>query len=65
MLKEHELGMLVGTPAITAVQIMKDAGHPVRVSKINGYPQVITGDLKPDRLTISIVDGLVGEIERE
>lgn len=50
---------LVGQKTAAATKAAEDAGYTVRIVEVDGVPRAVTADLRPDRINLTIEDGVV------
>lgn len=58
----EEVEALVGKPFGEAKDYAIARGLDFRVTSKDGFPRIVTCDLKADRVNVAIVDGIVTEV---
>jgi hypothetical protein len=58
-----ELLEAIGSSLADFEVLAGELGHTVRTSTIDGAPQIVTMDFNPQRINVSVADGLVVGID--
>lgn len=61
---EHVLNQIVGMDCQAAKQALEEAGYALRVIRENGSHKIVTMDYRPERVNVSIDDGIITNVEK-
>jgi predicted RNA binding protein YcfA (HicA-like mRNA interferase family) len=61
---EHVLNQIVGMDCQAAKKALEEDGYALRVIRENGFHKIVTMDYRPERVNVSIDDGIITNVEK-